>query len=129
MRDEKKLFALALVTICVLAGATAQLLWKQGMSDLDKINGLGDLLKAETIYEIFTNKFIFFGITLYVISIFLWLGAMSSLEVSYMYPLLSLGYVVTAALAFIFIGENITLLRWAGIVLILSGCFLITRSG
>jgi drug/metabolite transporter (DMT)-like permease len=54
---------------------------------------------------------------------------MSSLEVSYMYPLLSLGYVVTAALAFIFIGENITLLRWAGIVLILSGCFLITRSG
>ena len=128
MRDEKALFALILVAICVLAGASGQLLWKQGMSNLDKITGLDDLLRISTILEIFTNKYIILGIILYAISVFLWLGAMSTLEVSYMYPLLSLGYVVTAILAFVFIGENITLLRWVGIALVVSGCFFITRS-
>jgi drug/metabolite transporter (DMT)-like permease len=128
MRDERALFALGLVLICILAGAFGQLLWKQGMSSLDKINGMGDLLKIETIYEIFTNRFILLGIILYAISVFLWLGAMSTLDVSYMYPLLSLGYVVTAVLAFVFIGENITLLRWAGIAFVVIGCFFITQS-
>lgn len=53
---------------------------------------------------------------------------MSTPDVSFMYPLLSLGYIVTAILAFVFIGENITLLRWAGIVVIIAGCFMITKS-
>ena len=128
MQVEKAVFALILVLICVLAGASGQILWKEGMSGMGRINGMGDLLQLKTVWDIFTNKFIIFGIILYAISVFLWLGAMSTLDVSFMYPLLSLGYIVTAILAFVFIGENITLLRWAGIVVIIAGCFMITKS-
>ena len=128
MQVEKAMFALTLVLICVLAGAAGQILWKDGMSGMGRINGMGDLLQLKTVWDIFTNKFIIFGIILYAISVFLWLGAMSTLDVSFMYPLLSLGYIVTAILAFVFIGENITLLRWAGIVVIIAGCFMITKS-
>jgi drug/metabolite transporter (DMT)-like permease len=128
MEDQKAMFALTLVLICILAGAAGQIFWKQGMSGMDKINGIKDLLQAETIIEIFTNKYILLGIFLYGMSVFLWLGAMSTLDVSFMYPLLSLGYVVTAILASIFIGENITVMRWAGIALVMAGCYLITRS-
>jgi multidrug transporter EmrE-like cation transporter len=128
MQVEKAMFALTLVLICVLAGAAGQILWKEGMSGMGRINGMGDLLQLKTVWDIFTNKFIIFGIILYAISVFLWLGAMSTLDVSFMYPLLSLGYIVTAILAFVFIGENITLLRWAGIVVIIAGCFMITKS-
>ena len=95
---------------------------------MGRINGMGDLLQVKTILDIFTNKFIILGIILYAISVFLWLGAMSTLDVSFMYPLLSLGYVITAIFAFAFIGENVTLLRWAGIVVIIAGCFMITKS-
>lgn len=128
MQDEKAMFALMLVLICVLAGAAGQIFWKMGMSDMSRINGMGDLLQFKTALDIFTNKYITFGIFLYALSVFLWLGAMSTLEVSFMYPLLSLGYAVTAVLAFLFIGENITLIRWVGIALVLTGCALITKS-
>jgi multidrug transporter EmrE-like cation transporter len=128
MQVEKAMFALTLVLICVLAGAAGQILWKEGMSNLGRINGIGDLLQVKTVWDIFTNKCIILGIILYAISVFLWLGAMSTLDVSFMYPLLSLGYIVTAILALVFIGENITLLRWAGIVVIIAGCFMITKS-
>jgi drug/metabolite transporter (DMT)-like permease len=128
MQVEKAMFALTLVLICVLAGAAGQIFWKEGMSGLGRINGTGDLLQLKTVWDIFTNKFILLGLILYAVSVFLWLGAMSTLDVSFMYPLLSLGYIVTAILAFVFIGENITLLRWAGIVVIIAGCFMITKS-
>ncbi len=128
MQVEKAMFALTLVLICVLAGAAGQILWKEGMSNLGRINGIGDLLQVKTVWDIFTNKYIILGIFLYAMSVFLWLGAMSTLDVSFMYPLLSLGYIVTAILALVFIGENITLLRWAGIVVIIAGCFMITKS-
>jgi drug/metabolite transporter (DMT)-like permease len=126
MKEEKVMFALILVLVCVLAGAAGQIFWKVGMSEMSRINGIGDLLQLKTVWDIFTNKYILFGIFLYTVSVFLWLGAMSTLDVSFMYPLLSLGYVVTAILAFILIGENVTLIRWAGIALVLAGCFLIT---
>jgi multidrug transporter EmrE-like cation transporter len=128
MKDEKAMFALILIMICVLAGAAGQIFWKEGMSGMGRINGTGDLLQVKTVWDIFTNKFIILGIILYAISVFLWLGAMSTLDVSFMYPLLSLGYVITAIFAFVFIGENVTLLRWAGIVVIIAGCFMITKS-
>jgi len=128
MQVEKAMFALTLVLICVLAGAAGQILWKEGMSNFGRINGIEDLLQVKTVWDIFTNKCIILGIILYAISVFLWLGAMSTLDVSFMYPLLSLGYIVTAILALVFIGENITLLRWAGIVVIIAGCFMITKS-
>lgn len=127
MKDEKAMFALMLVLICVLAGAIGQISWKVGMTEIGKINSIGDLLQLKTIWNIFTNSYILLGILLYGMSVFLWLGAMSTFDVSFMYPLLSLGYVVAAILAFIFIGENVTLMRWAGIALVMAGCFLITR--
>jgi multidrug transporter EmrE-like cation transporter len=128
MEDEKAMFALMLVLICVLAGAAGQIFWKEGMSGMDKINGMKDLIQVKTFWEIFTNKYILFGIFLYAISVFLWLGAMSTLDVSFMYPLLSLGYVVTAIMAVIYLGEIISLSRWTGIALVVIGCVLILRS-
>jgi len=128
MREKKAVFALILVLICVFAGAAGQILWKHGMSSLDEINGVEDFVQVKTIFNIFTNKYIFLGIIFYGLALILWLGAMSTLDVSFMYPMLSLGYVVTAVLAFTFLGEHVGPMRWLGIALIVVGCFLITKS-
>jgi EamA-like transporter family. len=128
MRERKIMFALILVLICVFAGAMGQICWKHGMTSMDKINEIDDLLQLKTIFNIFTNKYIILGLVLYGSAFILWLGAMSTLDISFMYPMLSLAYVVTAILAFVFIGENITVVRWAGIALVVAGCFLIARS-
>ncbi len=122
------MFALTLVLICIFAGAIGQVFFKYGVGSIHKINGIEDLLKFKTIFEIITNKYIILGVFLYGSSFFLWMAALSTLDVSFMYPLLSLGYVITAILAFIFLGENISIIRWAGIILIVIGCFLVTKT-
>ncbi|MEA1907777.1 MAG: EamA family transporter, partial [Euryarchaeota archaeon] len=54
--------------------------------------------------------------------------ALSTPDVSFVYPLLSLGYVITAILAFVFLKETITMERWCGIFLVVVGCCLIIRT-
>ena len=122
------MFALTLVLICVFAGASAQICFKHGMSNIEEINSFDGLLNLKTILSIATNNYIIVGMFLYGTAFILWLGALSTLDVSYMYPLLSLGYVLTAIFAFVFIHESISLLRWTGVLLIFIGSFLITKT-
>lgn len=128
MPEKKFMFAMILLTICIFAGAFGQISWKHAMSNMDKIDNVNGLLKLDTIFNIMTNKYIILGLLLYGSAFFLWLSAMSTLEISFMYPMLSLAYVLTAVSAFVFLGEHISLTRWMGILLIVVGCMLITRS-
>jgi drug/metabolite transporter (DMT)-like permease len=57
-----------------------------------------------------------------------WLLVLSRVEVSYAYPLLSIVYIVTAFAGWLFFHESIGATRWAGIVVICIGVWLITRS-
>lgn len=122
------MFSLVLVAICIVFGAVGQILMKNGMSQVGEIGGLGKLVSPATIFRIFTNVFVVGGLALYAIAAFLWLGALSRLNVSFMYPLLSLGYVLAAVLGVMFLKENVTALRWGGIVLVVAGSFLILRT-
>jgi drug/metabolite transporter (DMT)-like permease len=128
MMEKKAMFAVMLLVICIFAGAAGQVVWKHGMSTIDRINSTDDLLRWKTIFNIFINKYIIIGIILYVSVFLLWLAAMSTLEISFMYPMLSLAYILTSAMASIFLGEDITSIRWIGTVLVVFGCFLIAKS-
>jgi multidrug transporter EmrE-like cation transporter len=123
------MFALTLVLICVVGAAMGQIALKSGMSQVAEISSVRELFNVSTLFRIFTNPRIIIGIVCYGVSLILWLGAMSTLNVSFMYPLLSLAYVVTAIAAFIFLKESIALLHWVGIFLVVGGCFLIIRTG
>jgi drug/metabolite transporter (DMT)-like permease len=125
--DEKRMFAIVLVALSILLGACGQILMKHGMNQVGEINGFSQLISPLTLLKVITNWAVVLGVVLYAGTLLLWLGAMSTMNVSFMYPLISLGYIVTAALAFIFLKENVTLLRWAGIAVIIAGCFLIGR--
>ncbi len=122
------MFALSLVVICIVFGAIGQILMKSGMSQIGPIGGLSKLTSPNTVFSIFTNVFVIGGLLLYAIAAFLWLGALSNLNVSFMYPLLSLGYVLAALMGLIFLKEDITMLRWAGIVFVVAGSFMILRT-
>ena len=62
---------------------------------------------------------IFFGILLYLLS---------QKDVTLIWPLTALGFVITAFVAKIYLGEEVSPTRWAGIVLIVAGASLITYS-
>jgi multidrug transporter EmrE-like cation transporter len=128
MMEARMTFVITLVLVCILAGSAGQILWKQGMSGMGKISGFDDLLKIKIIIDIFSNRYIILGLILYALSVILWLGALSTLDVSFMYPMLSLGYVITALSGIYFFGENVTIIRWIGIALVVLGCFFIKSS-
>lgn len=122
------MFALGLVATCIVFGAVGQILMKSGMTQVGQIGGLGKLFSPNMVFSMFTNVFVIGGLLLYAIAAFLWLGALSTLNVSFMYPLLSLGYVLAVILGAIFLKEDITLLRWVGVATVVAGCFMILRT-
>jgi len=123
------MFALALVFICVLCASVGQIAWKSGMSQIGEIGSVGHLFSFNTLLLIITNPYVLLGLLCYGVAAILWLGALSTLNISFAYPLTSLSYVIIAIIALIFLKEHITLLQWLGIILIAGGSFLIIRTG
>jgi multidrug transporter EmrE-like cation transporter len=68
------------------------------------------------------------AIAAYGISVLVWLIGLSRVPVSQAYPLLSLGYVVNALLAWCLFGETVNTLRILGIGVVILGVVLIARS-
>jgi multidrug transporter EmrE-like cation transporter len=64
----------------------------------------------------------------YGLSVIVWVVGLSRLPVSQAYPVLSLGYIIAALLAWIVLGEAVGLARWSGIGLIIAGVLLVSRS-
>jgi drug/metabolite transporter (DMT)-like permease len=65
---------------------------------------------------------------LYIIGFVVWIAALTKLDVSFMYPMLALAYVLVAVLAAVFLKEEITLLRWTGIALVTIGAILLLKT-
>lgn len=117
----------ALVLFGVLLNAGAQLLLKAGASSVGPISGMG-ALRASAV-QLLLHPGIIGGLVCYVVSVVVWIVALSRVEVSVAYPMLSLGYVVNAALAWWLFGEALNPQRWIGIAVVIIGVILIARSG
>jgi len=119
--------AFALVLAGVLLNAGAQLLLKAGTNTLGVVT-LTREQGFDTALAVAGNPYIIAGLACYVVSVGLWIGALSRVEVSVAYPMLSIGYVVNALAAWYLFGEALSLQRWIGIGFILIGVWLLVRS-
>ena len=116
-----------LILAGVLLNSAAQIVLKQGMRAIGNFAFTWDNLIPVGI-KVGTNPFILLGIGFYGISVVVWLMVLSRVDVSYAYPMLSIGYIVAALAGKAFFGEPVDLIRWAGIVTICFGVYLITRT-
>ncbi|MDR3429149.1 MULTISPECIES: SMR family transporter [Silvimonas] len=116
-----------LILIGVLLNAGAQLALKAGVRTIGHFEfSLSNALPIG--WQLGTNPYILTGLSCYVISVVVWILALSRVEVSVAYPMLSIGYVVNALLAWQLFGEALSSQRVAGIGIIMVGVFLIARS-
>jgi drug/metabolite transporter (DMT)-like permease len=76
-----------------------------------------------------TNKNILMGVFFEAIFFGFLLYMLSQKDVSIVWPLTALGFVITSLAARIFLKEEISTVRWAGICLIVLGAGLVTWSG
>ena len=111
----------------VLLNAGAQLLLKAGTNTV----GVFEFSRANLLpvgLKLATEPHIAGGIACYVVSVVVWVLALSRVEVSVAYPMLSVGYVVNAIAAYYLFGEAVTPARLIGIAVIVLGVFLVARS-
>ena len=81
-----------------------------------------------TLVILFKSVPFWTGMVCYGASLCVWLAALSKAPVSTAYPMLSLGYVVVAAVSVLWLGESMGLAKVLGIALICVGVVLVSRS-
>ena len=117
----------ALILTGVLLNAGAQLLLKAGVGPLGAITVNWATL-LPTVMQVLSQWPILAGLACYVLSVGVWIVGLSRVDVSMAYPMLSMGYVVNAVAAWWLFGEALGPMRCAGMVVILIGVLLISRS-
>jgi drug/metabolite transporter (DMT)-like permease len=118
---------MALVSVNILFNVVGQLLLKTGMNKLGNFKISLEALPA-VFLKAFLSPYILMGLGCYVTGFLIWLIVLAKAEVSYAYPLISLGYVLTAVMGWWLLGENVTLTRLAGIFITCVGVFIISQS-
>ncbi len=117
----------SLILAGVLLNAAAQLLLKAGTNAVGHFEfSAGNIVPVGL--RLALEPFILGGVACYVVSLVVWIMALSRVEVSIAYPMLSIGYVINAVAAWYLFGESLTALRLTGIGFIVVGVFLVARS-
>lgn len=116
-----------LIIASVSLSALAQITLKLGMSDkATQSHQSQDWLAY--LFTAFSNKFVILGLGLYGFGAVLWLLVLAKLDVTYAYPFVGIGFILTMLLGYFFLGESLTLTRIMGTLLVVSGVMLISRS-
>ena len=111
----------------VLLNAAAQLFLKAGTLRIGKF-----AFSTENIipigWQLATQPFIVAGVGCYVISLVVWVMGLSRVPVSIAYPMLSIGYIVSALAAWYLFGESLTAQKMFGIGFIIICVYLVAKS-
>ena len=117
-----------LVLVAVTLGGAGHIMLAKGMKPV------GDLTEAPAgrlggmIARAVSSPWLLVGVVFQASFFLLYLTLLSRAEVSKVLPMTALDYVVVAVLAQGLLGESVTALRWAGIALIATGVFLVSRT-
>lgn len=113
-------YPVILLVISVMLGVCGQFLFKTGL------NKMGAPLELSwRLIRIFFTPYIFGGLSCYVLSTFTWLTALSRVDLSLAYPMLSLGYVLIFIIGIFFLKEEFTLTKLFANLLIVAGIILL----
>lgn len=118
----------AFIITGVLLNAAAQLLLKAGTNALGGAIHLTADNWFATGLKVATQLPILAGLACYAISLVVWIIGLSRTDVTIAYPMLSLGYVVSAFGAWIFLGEIVSPQRMMAIAVIMVGVVLLART-
>lgn len=117
---------LIVILVSVVLTVAGQMLWKIGANQVGQISITFDNCLSSTI-KLFTNLWVVLGCLIFIVSSILWVVALTSENLSYVYPFLGLGYVLIALVSWLFLKESIGLLRLTGMLLVCIGVILVAK--
>jgi multidrug transporter EmrE-like cation transporter len=120
-------YLIFLILCSVMLSSIAQIVLKMGMSNAVVLNAIQSGSSFQAIKAIATNIFVIGGLGLYFSSAAVWLLVLAKVDVSYAYPFVGLGFVVTMLLAYFVSGEPLTTIKVAGTLCIALGVAIISQ--
>jgi multidrug transporter EmrE-like cation transporter len=121
------LISFSLIFAGVMLNVAAQLMIKAGTNSI----GYFEFSRSNVLpigVRLATEPHIIGAIACYALSVVIWILALSRVQVSIAYPLLSMGYVVNAVAAWWFFNESINPAKVVGISVIILGVIIISRA-
>lgn len=113
------IFYLSCLVVSIVLGALGQIFFKFGVTK-EAAQGIAFL------FALLKNVWIYLGAVSYGISFILWMFVLKYYDVSFARPLTSIGYILTYVFAIVFLSEDFTPWRLAGILLITGGVVLLS---
>ena len=99
------------ILISILLNVAGQTVLKSG------VNKLGSLsFDFTSIFKAFTSPLVIGGLTFYLASSVFWILALSREDLSYAYPMLSVGYLIIIITSWLFLGEQMNLVKMSGVI-------------
>lgn len=114
------------ILIPVTAAAIGQMILKVGMTQVGELKFSDGFINI--ILKTFSNLYVLGGLAFFGVNALLWLVVLSREKLSFAYPMVAFAYIVTILLAKFVLNEDIPLLRWGGLFVIIVGILMIAKS-
>ena len=119
---------LLILLIGLVFEATGVVLLKKGMNQIGEVGKTGPSEVLRLLKSGATNPSVLLGVFFEALFFGCLLVLMSRSDISFVWPLTALGFVMTTFAALIFLDEKVSSVRWAGVVFIVIGAALISYS-
>jgi drug/metabolite transporter (DMT)-like permease len=114
---------LLLIIVSVCLSAAAQVLLKGGVAG--RLGGNADFLGG--LLQVLVTPAVVGGLALYALGAIIWLYVLARVDVSYAYPFVGLGFILTMTFGWAVYAEVISAARIVGTCLVAVGVLLIAR--
>ena len=116
--------AIIIIIIGVVFAAIGQVSWKLGMNQAGQISAMN----LAYISSVLLNPYVLLGFVMYGLSTVFWLIALSKRELSFVYPFISLTYILVLVLSSLVLKESMGFSKLVGTLIIIIGLIIIARS-
>ena len=119
---------LLILLIGLLFEAAGVVLLKKGITQIGEVEKITPAEVIRIIKIGVTNPIVLLGVFFEALFFACLLILMSKSDITFLWPLTALSFVMTTLAALLFLGEKVSPVRWAGVILIMIGAALISYS-
>jgi multidrug transporter EmrE-like cation transporter len=115
------LFSFGMLVVSVVFAVAGQFTLKTAMNEVGRIGATELAAAGDTFFRTLKEPRLWLGLTLFGISAMFWLVVLSRVDLSVAYPFVGLSYIIVVLLSRLFLNEQVTALRWLGVVVVAIG--------
>ena len=117
-----------LILLSEIWNVTGQIIFKKSTNAVDAGPMRGISGHASYIRNVLTKNSIWIGFSFQVLCVATWILALAQADLSFVFPVGSIQYILVLFSTYIFLGEKIDRMKLAGTLLVITGIVLITLS-